>query len=355
MVIDQVMYYQSLGADIFIGVADIEAYATRGYSLPEAKKLALEEYITNYIALGLQPCNIYFQSHQKDVTDLGYILAKKANWSEVTAIYGFNGATNMAHVFSPFVQCGDILHVQIKKYGGTRPTLVPVGVDQDPHIRFTRDIAQSHRIYNVAVAKDGKPGIFVKGKKNTEELLNKAEEEVKKIGYSLEKIKKYNVLYIQDKKIDMNAIDSTLAKIEQEYGGYGFIAPSSTYHRFMTGLTGEKMSSSKPQTAIFLTDTPQDAQKKIQSAKTGGAVSLAEQKKYGGKPDTCVIYELFIYHLITDDKQLANIYEKCKSGEQRCGECKNLAVEMITKFLEILETKREETKNKLMDYVSGIT
>ena len=77
MVIDQVIYYQSLGADIFIGVADIEAYATRGYTLPETKKVALEEYITNYIALGLQPCDIYFQSQRKEVTDLGYILAKK--------------------------------------------------------------------------------------------------------------------------------------------------------------------------------------------------------------------------------------------------------------------------------------
>jgi len=62
MVIDQIIYYQSVGADIFIAVADIEAYATRGYSLEEAKKLAIEEYITNYIALGLKPCNIYFQS-----------------------------------------------------------------------------------------------------------------------------------------------------------------------------------------------------------------------------------------------------------------------------------------------------
>ncbi len=352
MVIDQVMYYQSLGADIFIGVADIEAYATRGYTLPEAKKVALEEYIISYIALGLKPCNIYFQSQQKEVTDLGYILAKKANWSEVTSIYGFTGATNMAHVFAPLIQCGDILHVQMKKYGGPRPTLVPVGVDQDPHIRFTRDIAQSHRLYNVAVAKDGKPGIFVKGKKDSEKLLDKAQEAVQKKGYSIKRITKYNALYIQDKNIDMDAIDRALAKIEQEYGGYGFILPSSTYHRFMTGLTGEKMSSSKPQTAIFLTDTPQEAQKKMQSAKTGGATSLAEQKKYGGNPNKCVVYELFLYHLLPDDKQLTEIYEKCRNGEQRCGDCKTLAIEMITKFLEELEGKRKEAKDKLDEYIN---
>ena len=352
MVIDQVIYYQSLGADVFIGIADIEAYATRGYTLSEAKKVALDEYITSYIALGLQPCKIYFQSQQKEVTDLGYILGKKTNWSELTAIYGFTGATNMAHVFAPLIQGGDILHVQMKEYGGPRPTLVPVGVDQDPHIRFTRDIAQSHRLYNVTVAKDGKPGIFVKGKKDSEQLLDKAQEAVQKKGYSIKRITKYNTLYIQDKNIDMDAIDRTLAKIEQEYGGYGFILPSSTYHRFMTGLTGEKMSSSKPQTAIFLTDTPDDAQKKIQSAKTGGGISLAEQRKHGGNPDKCVVYELFFYHLLPDDKHLTEIYKKCRNGEQRCGDCKKLAIEMITKFLEELARKRKESKDKLEEYIT---
>ena len=352
MVIDQVIYYQSLGADVFIGIADIEAYATRGYTLSEAKKVALDEYITSYIALGLQPCKIYFQSQQKEVTDLGYILGKKTNWSELTAIYGFTGATNMAHVFAPLIQCGDILHVQMKEYGGPRPTLVPVGVDQDPHIRFTRDIAQSHRLYNVTVAKDGKPGIFVKGKKDSEKLLDKAQEVVQKKGYSIKRITKYNTLYIQDKNIDMDAIDRELAKIEQEYGGYGFILPSSTYHRFMTGLTGEKMSSSKPQTAIFLTDKPDEAQKKIQSAKTGGAISLAEQRKHGGNPNKCVVYELFFYHLLPDDKHLTEIYKKCRNGEQRCGDCKKLAIEMITKFLEELARKRKESKDKLEEYIT---
>ena len=79
MVIDEVIYYQSLGADIFIAVADIEAFATRGYTLEETEELALNEYISNYIALGLKPekCHIYFQSKHQDVKDMAYILGKK--------------------------------------------------------------------------------------------------------------------------------------------------------------------------------------------------------------------------------------------------------------------------------------
>ena len=51
------------------------------------------------------------------------------------AIYGFSGDTNLAHVQSPLVQAGDIVHPQLEEYGGLRPIVVPVGIDQDPHIR----------------------------------------------------------------------------------------------------------------------------------------------------------------------------------------------------------------------------
>ena len=185
MVIDEVIYYQSLGADINIAVADIEAFSTRGYSLKETKDFALNEYIPNYIALGLKPekCRIYFQSKNTDVKDLAYILGKKINWSQMQATYGFNGQTNMAHVFSPLVQTGDILHVQLEKYGGNRQTLVPVGVDQDPHIRLSRDIAQAHRLFNVTETKYGKIGVFFKIYENVSDLLDNAEKTLVKLNF----------------------------------------------------------------------------------------------------------------------------------------------------------------------------
>ncbi|MEE8564753.1 MAG: tryptophan--tRNA ligase, partial [Candidatus Thermoplasmatota archaeon] len=311
MVIDEVIYYQSLGADIFIAVADLESYGTRGYSLEETKKLALDEYILNYIALGLKPekCRIYYQSTNQDVKDLTFILGKKVNWSQMIATYGFNGSTNMTHIMSPLIQTGDILHVQLEKYGGVKPVLVPVGVDQDPHIRLSRDIAQSHRIFNVTKTKDGRIGVFVKIEDNIIKLLDKAEITLKKLQFQkLKRITEYKAIYIEDaNENDIQKINMEFARIEPSLGGYGFIQPSSTYHRFMTGLTGEKMSSSKPESAIFLTDTPKEADKKIKQAKTGGAITLEQQKKEGGKPDQCVVYELFLYHLIEDDKELQNI------------------------------------------------
>jgi tryptophanyl-tRNA synthetase len=355
MVIDEVLYYQSLGADIFVAVADIEAYATRGFTLEQTKELAVNEYIINYIALGmdLKKCHLYFQSKHQDVKDLAFLLGKKVNWSQMVATYGFEGSTNMAHIFSPLVQTGDILHVQLEKYGGIRPTLVPVGVDQDPHIRLSRDIAQAFRLYNVTVTKDSKIGVFVKVDTNVKELMDAAEKLLKNLQFTdLRRITEYKAIYINTaQEKDIPIIDEALAHIEPSFQGYGFLQPSSTYHRFITGLTGDKMSSSKPESAIFLTDTPQEAKKKIMNAKTGGAVSLEEQKKSGGKPDECMIYELFLYHLIEDDGELKIIYESCKRGQLMCGMCKKHAAELMEKFLIDLQEKRKKALGQIQEFL----
>lgn len=356
MVIDEVIYYQSIGADINIAVADIESYATRDLSLEQSEKYAMNEYLPFYIALGLKKdrCRIYFQSRQKDVKDLAYILGKKINWSQMTATYGFTGKSNMTHVFSPLVQTGDILHVQLEKYGGVRPTLVPVGVDQDPHIRISRDVARSFRFYNITETKDGKIGVFVKIDENVEELLDRAEVILRNLGFcNLKRITDYKAIYINDaEKKDIEQINDFFSVEEQKIGGYGFIQPSATFHRFMTGLTGDKMSSSKPESAIFLSDDPKDASKKIMNAKTGGAQTLEEHKKHGGKPDDCVVYELFLYHLIEDDKHLMEIYNGCKQGTQLCGHCKKLASNKIVDMLKDLQIKSERAKKELSEYIS---
>lgn len=47
----------------------------------------------------------------------------------------------MGIYLSALIQAGDILLPQAEEFGGPKPTIVPVGVDQDPHIRFTSDLA----------------------------------------------------------------------------------------------------------------------------------------------------------------------------------------------------------------------
>ncbi len=353
MTIDQVRYYQSQGADVHITVADIEAYASRGISLKDAEKIALEEYVPSYIALGLDPerTEVYFQSRRQEVKDIAWKLARKVNLSEFMAIYGFSGETNMTHIFSPLIQVGDILHVQYERFGGRRPIIVPVGVDQDPHMRLTRDIVSRWRMFSISPQPQG-IGIFYKGN-DTKKKLSLVKEHLEGIFEKFEINVPYKALYIKDaRESDILRIDDILINIEKEFNPESFYPPAATYHRLMSGLTGGKMSSSVPESAIFLTDPPEVAGKKIKNAITGGGATLEEHRKYGGNPDICAVYEMFVYHLINEDKYLREIYDSCRSGTRTCGVCKKEAAEIIQEWMKEFQEKREWAKDFVKSVVS---
>lgn len=350
MLIDQVIYYQrKCGADVTIGVADFEAYATRGLTLEKAREVAIEEYVKTYLALGLSPENgqVYFQTKRARVKDLAYEAGLKVTLSEMRAIYGFEDSTNLAHINAPLIQAGDILHIQNAESGGPRPTLVPVGVDQDPHLRLTRGIAQSLRLYSVKRTEDGRSGVFLKtGERHKDQekaLLDAAEAVLTKLGFAdLERNDAYRAIYIKGaSKDDILDIDVALAKTEPRRGGHGFIQPSATYHRFQTGLDGGKMSSSRPNSAIFLEDDLKAAKKKMGSAKTGGRASVEEQRRLGANADECTVYEMFLYHLMDDDKELIDTYRRCKSGDLLCGECKSRGQDLIELKLGDLQERKK--------------
>jgi len=379
--IDQVVYYQSVGAQIFLAVADIESFATRNMSFERGRDLAINEFIVNYVALGLEPsgCQIYFQSQRKDVVDLGLRLARRANLSQMRSIYGFSDDTNMTHVLSPIVQVGDIMHPQMEKYGGPRPVLVPVGVDQDPHIRLTRDLAAADRIYNVELTNDNRIGIFLKGKynvKNTEDFLevkrrlDLADNVVCQLfssygwEHDINPNHKYQAIYIELSRPptneDLHLVDDKIRELEcnqnktlneeEDLNGNGFFLPSSSYHRFMTGLTGGKMSSSDEDSAIFLTDDPKAGAKKVMRAVTGGGTTVEEHRANGGDPGKCAVFELFVYHFIDSDEELERVRTECTSGERLCGQCKKQAAECVRGFLEDIRSRRDEARERLKDF-----
>ncbi|MFH0986745.1 MAG: tryptophan--tRNA ligase, partial [Candidatus Micrarchaeota archaeon] len=123
------------------------------------------------------------------------------------------------------------------------------------------------------------------------------------------------------------------------------IQPSSTYNRFMHSLTGNaKMSKSDPMGMITLNDDEKTARKKIMSAKTGGRKTVEEQKKDGGVPEDCMVYEMFMFHLEPDDKKLSERYSACKGGKIMCGECKKQCADALYSFLK----EHQEKKKKLL-------
>lgn len=360
MLMDQLAAHQQSGADLHLALADFEAMAARGFTLEKARRVALDQYVLNALALGIVPDNaqFYFQTRRPRVNTLAHRFAQKVNWSQLSALYGFAGETSIAHVLAPLVQAADILHVQGDDKG-PRPVLVPVGVDQDPHIRLTRDIAQDWRIYSVQETKEGDVGVFVKtdakgaeGDAETKALLDLAEATLRVQGYGdLKRNDAYKALYVRSAgRADQRRIDLALARAEAPRTGTAFLRPSATFHRFMTGLQGGKMSSSKPETSVYLTEDPKSAEKKVRAGVTGGRATAEEQRRLGADPSKCPIYEMYLYHLAKDDAHLAEVHDTCKSGARLCGGCKGEAVTLLMGFLKEHKEKRDE-KAHLVDAI----
>ena len=363
MVIDQVKWFQQQGGDVTIAVADLESTATRGISLVEGKKVAKNEYVANYAALGLDPdkTTVYFQSERSIVQKLGFQLGKRTNLSELEAIYGFDGSTNLAHVQAPLVQAGDILHPQLDEYGGLRPIVVPVGIDQDPHLRLTRGLASKTNWFNVNDAKMGLQvgvsvqeenasimGVDSSGKVNKEvqkNIFSKIVDKITELGFSdiISNPKHGTVNIPSATSNDKIAIRMALLSLERSMGGMGLLAPSSTYHRFAVGMTGDKMSSSKPKTTLFLGDDIKTAEKKIKKSFSGGQSTVEEHRRLGGDPDKDVAYQYMMYFFEEDDNYLEEINQGYRSGKILAGEMKQLCIDRATKWLTELSEKRDET------------
>ena len=130
----------------------------------------------------------------------------------------------------------------------------------------------------------------------------------------------------------------------------GYPKPATIYSKFAPSLTGEsKMSASKPDSAIYVTDSDSEVRRKIMNAFTGGQPTAELQRKLGGNPDVCPVYS---YHVIFDPSEVDSrkIYSACRSGELLCGECKRMLIEKALRFLEKHREAREKARERVDEY-----
>ena len=372
MVIDQAKWFQDLGGDVTITVADLEAHATRGLSLEKCREYAIEEYISNYAGMGLDPekTSIYFQSERSIVQKLGFTLGKKTNLSEMEAIYGFSGDTNLAHVQSPLVQAGDIVHPQLEEYGGLRPIVVPVGIDQDPHIRLTRGMVSKTNWFNVKQNKSGNITIGLSIQDNNQEsmglrsgggidrnqrqkVVDRAINAIGKAGFTETNANpKHGTIEIKDATNDnYNEIKYHLLNLERQMGGMGLMQPASTYHQFAIGMTGGKMSSSQPETTMFLNDSMKDIEKKIKSSFSGGQATVEEHRAKGGNPDVDVAFQYLRYFFEENDNELERIRNEYVSGELLTGEIKAICVEKASTWMERHHDLKDQNQHLIKEFL----
>lgn len=271
MTAKEIIYFQEHGAQTFYCVADIEAYEDNKISLEKSEKTAIDN-IADMFALGLDPKKtyIYRQSRENRVKDLAIFLGRPVTLATMKAVYG---ERRIGLYLSALIQAGDILLPQLEDFGGPKPTVVPVGVDQDPHLRFTRDLSQ----------------VFKRK--------------------------------------------------------YGFVPPSSTYHKLIRGLDGSPKMAKRLRNYFTLHDKTETIAEKVSKAFTGGRNSTREQRELGGVPEICPVYEICLFHFVESDDAIRKTYYACKTGKILCGEHKEQVIDCVLKFVK----EHRRRKRKLLE------
>ena len=122
---------------MYFQLTDDEKFWTKkDMTLEETTSFALENAL-DFIALGFKPKNTKIIIDTKNIRTLYPIaaeFAKRINFSNTKAVFGFKNETNVGMIFYTSLQSAPCFIEDM-------PVLIPFGVDQDPHFRITRDIA----------------------------------------------------------------------------------------------------------------------------------------------------------------------------------------------------------------------
>jgi tryptophanyl-tRNA synthetase len=142
VVFDTNLYFQKkYGIPVFVPISDDESYVAGKVETQEQALKFSKELAKQFLAYGFDPNNTYFIIDQvyTSIYNLAIKLSKRLNYSEIKATYGYSPDNNIGLHFYPAVQSAHILFPQEKF--GIKNVLVPIGPDEDAHIRICRDIA----------------------------------------------------------------------------------------------------------------------------------------------------------------------------------------------------------------------
>jgi tryptophanyl-tRNA synthetase len=133
-----------LGVPMYIQITDDEKFWARsGLTREETAHWGLEN-LYDILALGFDPkrTHVFFDSRSiAAMYPLAIRVARKITYSNVKAVFGFTPSTNIGLVFYTALQSVPAFWPSWAE-GRTIPCLIPCGIDQDPHFRLTRDIAE---------------------------------------------------------------------------------------------------------------------------------------------------------------------------------------------------------------------
>lgn len=266
-------------APLWFQITDDEKYLFRDFDKLEDSKAIGYDNILDIIAVGFDPklTKIFIDTEYiRHLYPLAVQVAKRVTFSTAKAVFGFDESFNIGQIFYTAIQSVPCFLPSVEA-GRNVPVLIPCGIDQDPHFRITRDIAE-------------------------------------RLGYS---------------------------------------KPAGIYSKLMPGLLGlqSKMSASRPETAIFATDSEKEMRKKVANAFTGGRATVEEQRRLGANPAVCSVFSYYSYLFSPNDAHLAQVERTCRSGERLCGDCKGELGDLVAGFLKAHQERREKAKGRLDEFL----
>ncbi|KAF1964786.1 tryptophanyl-tRNA synthetase [Bimuria novae-zelandiae CBS 107.79] len=127
--------------------------------------------------------------------------------------------------------------------------------------------------------------------------------------------------------------------------------PALIHSKFLTALQGAggKMSASDPNSAIYMSDTPNQIKKKINShAFSGGQETKELHEELGGNPDIDVPYQ-YIAYFEDDDERLVQLAEGYRKGTVLTGEMKKQCVEMMQAYVKRFQEARAKVTDEIYE------
>ncbi|UZJ39396.1 tryptophan--tRNA ligase [Prosthecochloris sp. SCSIO W1102] len=113
--------------------------------------------------------------------------------------------------------------------------------------------------------------------------------------------------------------------------------PKITKFSRLAGLDGKMKMSKSLGNTIFLSDSPEEVQKKLRKAVTD---TQKIRKNDPGRPEVCTV---FSYHCkFSDPQRVEQIERDCRSGALGCVDCKKLCATAISEELAPILEKRSE-------------
>ncbi len=129
--------------ELWFQFTDDEKFLFKDISWEEVQKWTYENML-DVIALGFDPKKTHFlidTKHAGIMYPEAIKVAKRINFSSIKAAFGFSDQNNIGSIFYTAMQTVPVFLPNVLKKE-KRPCLIPLGVDQDPHFRLSRDVLE---------------------------------------------------------------------------------------------------------------------------------------------------------------------------------------------------------------------